>query len=1371
METTDFLRTRRAPFVLCALQRYYYHHRKTHLPLPLKVVYFIHILQSAQILALLFPPSADLNFPWNYSYLGDVWTGLHLVTSPFPVLTRLGVEVEVQISGFAVSLGCKLAFFVLVGCVLATMRDFDTWLSTSEKHSLERLLLSLDFTLGLFLFRLLYIPINAFLFTHLSTHPSLAFPCFLLLTPMKLLNTAYVGSTSWFTSDIETYSFPQTHVLMWVLDLVYVLLMSVLDYDAQKWKFAGLLTVLGAVKVGKVVLNGPYLKHVRNLLELVKGLVMLWGGIVLFLAILNRSGQDSVLALSLFFLLFPFLFLLFSHLMSAHLLKIAHIQRPSSLFEMEQILRFNISSGLLASAQVSTAFTTAGKLYPDSPQLVLWTLYYYRHLKDVICVQVHISKLMKLKWGVLGYIECYHCLKYMQGWLKTLPEQAEPSAFWEYQENLKNLRKFDYEITSIHLDLFSELSTDFPAIRRVMRLMRKLASKSQQYDSFVQITMKQHPICPELLTLYSGFLSNLSNSSQAGKYRSLNKRVGDSLSANKMENSVDLYDSNCMIIVMSLEPETIGTIIWAQNAKLLGFEDIEMVGGDHCLIVPQPLKGLHTVMLRRIMEFRHHHPVYESRHHLYFAHKSGLLVGAHWKVRLVNMPRTGRLCVVAALKRRQDASTLAFISPDKRTVTAMVTPTQTEGFALRLRNLTSTPNLVSFDLKTVFGEDKEYWKEGKKYMSRPEKDHENSRWVVKAEVLSIFDLYPQPILRMYRENLGPFPSLRPLIEGSGFLDFEQPTLSRDSLIEAELTGNSQTLQPFLNSQQLKMHLKAKNSQKSKKSHYLASFMESNITAFAETDNKSDPHRDLWQQVREYMRFHRKQSVALIRLFDVSAAAVLATTLVTLICVFILLNSEFDYGERLQGLVEACRDRELSVLAALRALEASTLTTNSSSLSFLAETLQTHITDLQVSLQDREHYTQTQGIWLEAAMTGFQPFTVNALEHLKLLALHLNQLAVSLDETGKDFKDLVRNGPSETLSTLNQTITRILQHSDHTSESLIPVLCLLGILINCTVLSLATLLSYRRLTSQRRKLWSLLQSIPRAVYRTARGYAKERLDCVHNEDSKQEDNESGEVVMRSRKLAEFETMQELKEVVGTMTALAAVVVTAIGVVWWLEAGYHGYFHENVPSVLNSASLRKVSLLQVHFFHQSQFHSPSYFSLFPSFQPYFNLSSALLHSLSSVSFYEHNLLSFSHELALQTSDLNSQITDLLFQTLPNPHLIIGGFHNLLLSVYFDLQNDPFSALNSSFMQELYSLSDYIVEKYMEKAVFLMERSIEIVWIVALIAGIGIMIGYLMVIRRVLRKVVGFVTQEWRILTFLPQESGSLVVKLIKNEGKAS
>lgn len=1369
MEPLEILRKHRPQPLLLALQRYYYHHRKTHLPVPAKLVYFLHALQCLQMLALLFPYQADWDLPWNYSHLGVLWTGLGLVTNPCRLLERLGVGVQYIITGIAIFIAGKLAFFLLTASVFAGMKHFETWMSTSEKRNLERLLLGLDFYLGLFLFRVLYLPAHTYLLEHLREGGTVAFSVtqqLAVLTVMKLLNTAYVGSTSWFAGDLETYSSPQAHIQMWGLDWMYMALMAGPDFSDHKMRFAGILTILGAVKTGKVVLSAPYHRRVRNLLELVKGLIMLWGGSVLSVAVFNHSGQDSILATCLFFLLFPFLFLLLAHMMLLRIKSMARMLLPESLCEVEQILRGSIENGHLSSKQVSIAFTTAGQQFPKCCQLVLWTLHYYRHLKDVICVQVHVSKLMKMKWGFLGYIECYCCLKEAQDWLRTLPEQAEACGFWEYQENLRDLQSIDQEITQIHTNLFTELSQVVPKLSRTMRLIRQIARKSRQYDEYVQATIKQHPICPELLSLYSTFLSYLSNSRQAGKYRALERRVADSLRANKTENSVDLYDSNCMIVVMSLEPDSTGLVIWVQNASLLGYEASEIIGSDHCLVIPQPLKDSHTGMLRRITQFRHHHPVYESRHHLYFAHKSGLLLGAHWKVRLVNMPLTGRLCVVAALKRRPDAATVAFVGEDHRTVTAMVRNRQTEGFAVRVRELTGMETLTSFVLSDVFGEELAVWKEGEVYLQLPEEGQESrARWFIKGEVLKIFDIYPQPILRIYREATGAFHSTRPLVEGSGFLSDDDI-----SAYDTNINTTSTMSRPTLNSQQLLLHLKARRTEKKRKSQLFASIIESGNTAVGETE-KVDTQRDAWKQINEIKRNQRSEIVALIRVFDLAVAATLAVTLVALLSAFIVMESESEYQGNLERLMEACRDREWAVMASIRTREMEGIAEkNSSALDTIARALQTHITDLQDFSEYREAYKATEGLWLEASPLGFSPYSMNALELLKQLASHLNQLAVSLDTSGKDFRSVLRNGAGEVLITANLTIASIIQREkEGHQDAAIPLISILGILCDVVLLSLCSVVAYRKVTSQRKKLWLLLQALPRGLYSAAKSYSRERLEDLYSATSVQYGSESPSQISRTsqKRTADFETLPEMKLALAAVGCLLLVAVASIAGLNLAGNDYRAYFHQNIPSVLNSASLRKVSLLQVHFYYQESQQPESYFSLCPAYQPFYSLTKELYRSLSALYFYEKNLLFPGGDLALDTVNLNTDLTDVIYQQIPKSEQRLG-FHLLLLSVFVDVINwigDSGTNINTATFANLYAAADYISEKYKEKAVTELGKRQELVWAVALAVAAVLIAAYLLAVRRLLIRMVRLTAEEWRILTFLPTEAATVVLRLIK------
>lgn len=677
MDTLDLQEKNKsvASTALLALQRYFLYSRKAFHPSSFRLFCFLHTLQCLQLLSLLVPSDPSRSMPWNYSLCGWLWTGLALCTYPDEALQRLGLSESTVSMVYSLCLAGKAVLTLSVALGLAALKEdaFEGLQGNSDKKVWTRTALAVDYYWGVFVLRVISIPMPVFLLNHPSEPWNLT--AFLWFICLKALETAYSCSTSWFSGDFESVSSPFVSVQIWLFDLATILLVTVLDYAAYPGKFAAILVALGGYKLAILLRTAPYHSLNRTVLELGKGLLVAWTGVCLLLGMYMSTSQSSIMTTSLLLLPFPLLVLILRHILIVRIRTMCRVQYPRRLYEVEQILRKQALRGVENSGSVDRAFTKACQLFPKSEQLVIWALYYYKSLKDVTFVQVNISKLMKAKWSLINYIECFVCYKGVTDWLRSLPDQAEPSSFWEYQVSLEEVLKRDKEITKAHCELFSELAAEQPKPEKVVKMSRALVRDISAYESFVKRTMHKHPICPDLLMLYSDFLAVLTNSKRAQKYEQLAARVNAQLKANKTESSVDLYDSKCMIVVMSLESGTIGSILWAKNCDLLGYSAADVIGSDHSLVVPMPLKDSHTGMLKRITMFRHHHPVYESRHHLYFSHKDGTLIGAHWKVRLINLPTTGDMTIVAALKPRTDAAVLAFLDTAGTRVTAMVSTT------------------------------------------------------------------------------------------------------------------------------------------------------------------------------------------------------------------------------------------------------------------------------------------------------------------------------------------------------------------------------------------------------------------------------------------------------------------------------------------------------------------------------------------------------------------------------------------------------------------------------------------------------------------------------------------------------------------------
>lgn len=664
--------------VLLCLQRYYFYYRKQFLPYNKKWVYFCHCSEIVQLLSLLIPPDSSLSLPWNYSLCQSLWSFLSFLSRPDTLLLHLTVSPLVITCLYTVLVTFKILSSLCISIVLGTMDTHTFSHTVNEPFStvLHKPIFILNYLFNL-LFRLLFVPITAYYMLQIS-HLSLPFQALylfltLLTITVRVIDTAYIGTTTWFQKDIEAIAVCSDRIYLFLAKIIQVIICSMVDFRTNSLYFSAGLMISGLYGVLKVTYTVPFHDIRMNCIVIIKAEIALWGGFCVFLGSFDSDSQETMKITLLFLLLFPgFTVLIVSRLQGRLEASLRNHLPTKPLYQIEHSIRLLLKTD--SYQVIDTAFHHAFTWHPHSSQLVVWSLYYYHYLKDTTFLQVSISRLMKLPWGVMSFVECLYCVFLVENWLNSLPEHAEAISFVTLQQALIRVTQADNEATRAHYELFTELSNRNFRISRVLRLSETLKYSMKNCVRFYRQLLKSHPGSSEVLSRYSGLLHCLTSSKAALKYQSLAQREVSRMHAKRSEQTVDLYDPNCMIVVMSLERENIGVITWAQNVELLGFNREEVIGTDHSAVIPPPLKATHLNKLKRITEFRHHHPVYESRHLLYFSNRQGLLVGAHWKVRLVNIPGTGDMSIIAALKKRKDAPVLAFIGEDSQSVVSMVSP-------------------------------------------------------------------------------------------------------------------------------------------------------------------------------------------------------------------------------------------------------------------------------------------------------------------------------------------------------------------------------------------------------------------------------------------------------------------------------------------------------------------------------------------------------------------------------------------------------------------------------------------------------------------------------------------------------------------------
>ena len=1351
---------------LLSIQRYYFFYRKQFLPYNFKWTLFCHFLEIIQLLALLIPKDSARALPWNYSLCGPIWTVLSFISLPDVLLQQLQIAPELVSALYAIVVGSKvitgIATAVLLGCM--DSQRFAATVNESRANLLQRPLFLLNYLLNM-LFRLLFIPIVAFWMSNFSSMQAAYHLSYiglvLLAVGSRVVDTAYIGNTTWFQEDLESIAVCSDRIYLFLAKLLHVFICSAVNFKANSYYFSAGLMAAGLYSVLKVTFKAPFHDVKMNCLVLVKAEIALWGGVCLLLGNLDNSAQEMMKTTVLFFLLLPGFTVLLIAQLAKKLKNALRAEYPMPMYQVEHCVRLLLKTNDASMDSIDEVFRKAFLLYPSSPQLVVWSLYYYQYLKDVTFVQVSMSRLLKQSWGLTYFVECLYCVFVVEDWLHSLPDQAEVLSFMTFQHALKRATEADIEASRAHYELFTELAAKSPNQLRVTHLAANLGKQMKLCTLIYRQMLKSHPNSSEVLQRFSSFLGTLSSSKAAFKYHTLAQREISRVHAKRSDQSVDLYDPNCMVVVMSLEKASLGLITWAQNSELLGFSRQEVIGADHSAVVPAPIKATHIGKLKRITEFRHHHPVYESKHILYFANRQGFLVGAYWKVRLINMPGSGDMSIIAALKKRKDAPAIAFVGEDLSSVVAMVRFTQTKAFKKRIDTLLGGPSLSVFPLSDVFGPSHCQWEEGRVLCEQQTLGTE--RFLIKCEVISIFGVHRQEVLKLYYEMVA-----------TSQHKYSRPVIDHSESIIGEGERVIWTSNPDFMASELKASslVEGPNRWISRKN---TTVFESITGMGTTTLEVSDPPGFLKKVYRE-----KKQALERARraldwgILGVSALILAATLAMS------LGNINFpQFEEQLDSLESMNTRRELVLTAALKAREPFLMSAGY----FLNSTLTiTQIIDLlhaqTAEMADkcdsdpefrRIHY-ENKGVWWEFTPDGPVPLLRNAMEMVSLLASHALPLVDDwkCDVEDENFKAVYRNGPGGCLLALNQTLRSVLSRNFDASKDLKAHLLsqLLASLLGLgAALVLVLGFTLRKVNILHKSISVLLRRLPASIYALGKSCSRDRLVEFHDADASDIDLDFNSSTSKVRRRLCGDSVQ----LISSALVLLLVLVGGLVSLFALLHQQVSIYEIELPEKVEISGLRRLALIASLFYmRESQITADNYAKVFPTVQAFPCMSEEAIKQADMVHYYEANIMLSD----LTATHLSSEMLTFSFDKAGEGFLKYGVHGALMLICselpLFTLRNEvgkaEFAELEKHVSETLAAL-DVLTKEYSAVGKSELRNQSQFLWATSVITVISFFGGYSLLLRREVRSKAKRAKDLWRVLLFLPRQTALELCKLLK------
>lgn len=688
--------------VLVALQRYYVFLRVRLHRVPYKTLMVLSAVQTLQLVSFVFPRSSSRGLPWNYEALQPLWLSLGVSVSPPALLHWLSVSDYVLV-------GCVLGLLaeqvvvmaaLMCVCVRLSTYDFVSELSAAQMGIVHPWLFALHEVCNFVLLKVLFFPlVYAFsadvtcLFPYTCLDFVTATPlvvnleavALFLLICLKLTDLAFVGNIRWTSGDLESLSSCQYRGVLTWLEVALVGIAAVVPFRSHPTVYGLLLLGFGAVYLNYLYLKLPFHQMVMNNMRTARGLFFLWSGLICLIAdFMGGYSQAAFGPTALYWLSIVLVLPMVCGRYSSRAQGLGVVRKAEQAFEVEHMIRAVLRSGSSRDqANLDRVISSALQAFPQSVSLTVWTLYYYMQLEDTIFVKVTLAKLVGMRKSALSAVEAFYAVFYVENWLRSFAIEREAIEYLNMRKRYLFARQKDQEVCERLYEVFCSIGQRGTKFNTLVTSFHKIESMLRVCKLYYAVSVKTRQ-SKDFLDSYAGFMEMLQREKKA---MSLRYRSAEMIKAQikRRDAKVSLFDSQIMIVTMSLSSRNLGFILTATGCELLGYLDEQVVGAHHSVLIPPPHCDNHDDMLRRITRFRHKHPVYESLQMLYFLDRARYLIPADWKVGLINLPGTGELAVLAAVRPHETYEDIAFVNEQTMTLSAMVRSTQTRGFHLFLQ--------------------------------------------------------------------------------------------------------------------------------------------------------------------------------------------------------------------------------------------------------------------------------------------------------------------------------------------------------------------------------------------------------------------------------------------------------------------------------------------------------------------------------------------------------------------------------------------------------------------------------------------------------------------------------------------------------------
>lgn len=660
-----------------------------------KVYYFIQAIQVVQLFTLIVQPENALDLPWDYTHFSMVWILISISVRINYLFTYLGVSYINDMS-IIFLLSTLYLSKLMIFYKIYILRKYDLaasnithklkWLYITNIERYTRYLL---FEVGLIPSLLSILNLNL-TFSSANSPSSAASISILLIAYMTLCieDSLYLQSISWKLYQTPDFiSDPRYIFMKRMIYLIVVVLTRYVNFSEKWFVHIPVLIGTGGYLYYKFGMHQSYGDMYMNCIEVCKGVVIGWGGIVMTLCVWNGYNEKDITGTLLYVLVLPFIMYL-----SIHIIRIRYQTLINSYEKICETQLFHI---LLRHTTFSLQQNTdSGQVLsiPDSLQdrikdltqhsqysafTTLWMLYFFLSMEYNISVKILISI---LEYHISSkLIFPYICLlkNDLRESVANDPDENEASSYISFTQKFTELLKLDELSCWTSQKFYRELLSDVPNSNILSKLLLSMTEEiitTENYYEYVLNTFSKHPVA---LHYYSGFLNSIKSSPKYKEIGFLAAKLYTELKGkSKFDKELKFFDDDSCNMVVNLEVKKRGEIIWICNSNIYGYEDLQLLGTEFREMIPEPVKKMHDLFFARLFDVWSSHFALHKTVDVFLLDSEKFLVAAIYKARMTNL-ENGKLVVLTGLKPDYDGLEIAFLDNEGKYLLNLVINIQT----------------------------------------------------------------------------------------------------------------------------------------------------------------------------------------------------------------------------------------------------------------------------------------------------------------------------------------------------------------------------------------------------------------------------------------------------------------------------------------------------------------------------------------------------------------------------------------------------------------------------------------------------------------------------------------------------------------------